>query len=621
MKKAVARPQSPAPRPQTPEINGSSPYSRTVTAQITREAGENFGLDFGPDEPILEPTPAPVAPIVGDARDILRRKRLERESRGENNEDSRKSSEESNSRENRPDRVNIQVKKGTPDARAIIKMKKDGKIKTPEASSDSSSSSESGEISDDDDQVVKIVRTIDNGDDSDSSDIGGPVVTFRQNQRNSDDMPPTPPGGSNKIPVLTIDTKPDPGSELVYHRGSLIQKSDLKNSPFWGKPSIHTSGITKSNPFSKPADHKTAKNVLSESLRQARENKRTTSSPARSGSPANHPRSTFLAPSSLPRVNLPPAPTFPQHQQMPLMSPVSISRRATDIVKGFDPHQCHERLTQRDKALRNQELAKPEYMRDGSSGIEGKCPDMCPEGERYFRIFSDQVSVFEKTNREPDHNKMIKEFERGAADADITLPHQVRPLPILIHTINYICKTMMSDYSPTPNYESFDIESRHRQTEIGDWYGFIWNRFRAIRKDITQMRMQSRSEAINIMQICTRFHIYCQYAFCQEAPHVFDATLNKKDHIDKCITTLKQTEKGFTAEFIAIEMCLNFRNPQEIAYALTFADGKTLKNRYIRRARKAFMAYETRQTEVFFKILETSEPIFACILHDYRALN
>jgi hypothetical protein len=622
MKKAVARPQSPrpqspAPRPQTPEINGSSPYSRSVTAQITGEV-DAFGLDFGPDEPLLEPTPAPVAPIVGDARDILRRKRLERESRGEDNEDARKSSEESNSRENRPDRVNVQVKKGTPDARTIIRMKKDGKIKTPEASSESNSSSESGEISDDDDQVVKITRTVNNGDDSDSSDIGGPVVTFRQNQRNSDDMPPTPPGGSNKIPQLTIDTKTDPGSELVYHRGSLVQKSDIKNSPFWGKPSIHTSGITKSNPFSKPKDHKTAKNVLSESLRQARENKRS-GSPAnfeRSSSPANQ-SSNFIAPSSFPRANLPPAPTFPQHQQMPLMSPVSISRRATDIVKGFDPHQCHERLSQRDKALRDQELAKPEYLRDGSSGIEGKCPDMCPEGERYFRIFSDQVSVFEKTDREADHNKMIKEFERGAADADITLPHQVRPLPILIYTVNYICKTLMSDYSPTPNYETFDIESRHRQTEIGDWYGFIWNRFRAVRKDITQMRMQSRSEAINIMQICTRFHIYCQYAFCQEAPHVFDATLNKKDHIDKCITTLKQTEKGFTAEFIAIEMCLNFRNPQEIAYALTFADAKTLKNKYIRRARKAFMAYETRQTEVFFKILETSEPIFACILHDY----
>ena len=624
--KKVTRPQSPAPRsqapvprPQTPEINGSSPYSRPVIAQITGDNEEHDGLDFGPDEP-----PAPV-PIVGDARDILRRKRLERESRGEIPDDSRKSSEESNSRENRPDRVNIQVKKGTPDARAIIKLKKDGKIKTPEASSDSSSSSESGEISDDDDQV-KVVRTIENGDDSDSSDIGGPVVTFRKNQRNSDDMPPTPPGGSNKIPELTIDIKPDFNTELVYHRGSLIQKSDLNihsNSPFSSKPSIHTSGITKSNPFSKPRDHKTAKNVLSESLRQARENKRTSSS-ALSGSPANQQTSIFAAPSSIPRVprvNLPPAPTFPQHQQVPLMSPVSISRRAADIVKGFDPYQCHERLTQRDKALRNQELAKPEYLRDGSSGIEGKCPDMCPEGERYFRIFSDQVSVFEKSNQEPDHNKMIKEFERGAADADITLPHQVRPLPILIHTVNYICKTLMSDYAPTPNYETFDVDSRQRQTEIGDWYGFIWNRFRAIRKDITQMRMQSRSEAINIMQICTRFHIYCQYAFCQEAPHVFDTTLNKKDHIDKCITTLKQTGKGFTAEFIAIEMCLNFRNPQEIAYALTFADGKMLKNRYIRRARKAFMAYETRQTEVFFKILETSEPIFACILHDYRAFG
>lgn len=49
-------------------------------------------------------------------------------------------------------------------------------------------------------------------------------------------------------------------------------------------------------------------------------------------------------------------------------------------------------------------------------------------------------------------------------------PYDLRSGPVLLHTMNYLITTIM---------DKFDQER-----EQGDWYNFLWDRLRAIRKVI-----------------------------------------------------------------------------------------------------------------------------------------
>lgn len=64
---------------------------------------------------------------------------------------------------------------------------------------------------------------------------------------------------------------------------------------------------------------------------------------------------------------------------------------------------------------------------------------------------------------------MVKEYARSSADQDTPLPHDLRPVPVLQRTMAHLCK---------------NISDRCEDTDelIDDWYMFMWDRTRAIRK-------------------------------------------------------------------------------------------------------------------------------------------
>ena len=65
-----------------------------------------------------------------------------------------------------------------------------------------------------------------------------------------------------------------------------------------------------------------------------------------------------------------------------------------------------------------------------------------------------------------DPSKAVKEYSRSSADQEEPLPHELRPPAILQLSMDYLIQKVM------------DIS----YTSRSDWFDFVWNRTRAIRK-------------------------------------------------------------------------------------------------------------------------------------------
>ena len=61
-------------------------------------------------------------------------------------------------------------------------------------------------------------------------------------------------------------------------------------------------------------------------------------------------------------------------------------------------------------------------------------------------------------------------------------------------------------------------------SELLRWFDFLWNRTRAIRKDITQQQLVSE-RVVALIEKCARFHIFSGYRLAPLSPQ-FDQRLN-----------------------------------------------------------------------------------------------
>lgn len=60
----------------------------------------------------------------------------------------------------------------------------------------------------------------------------------------------------------------------------------------------------------------------------------------------------------------------------------------------------------------------------------------------------------------------MKEYSRSSADQEEPLPHELRPLAVLSRTMDYLVTRVMDQ----------------KEGSLRDWYDFLWNRTRGIRK-------------------------------------------------------------------------------------------------------------------------------------------
>lgn len=267
-------------------------------------------------------------------------------------------------------------------------------------------------------------------------------------------------------------------------------------------------------------------------------------------------------------------------------------------------------LQVRDKYVRSQRKKQTDI--ETAKVVAGNCADMCPEFERYFRKDNRLVvSPFEETNGEPDDHKMIKEYVRSSADQEEPLPYELRPPKVLERTMLYLVRNIVDQ-----------IDNPNESIEEAGWYDFLWNRTRAIRKDITQQDLNGLS-SVYLMERCARFHIYAGHRFFGEDPQVFPRI--NDENLVKCIQSLKDfyydlSLKGVEcpneAEFRGYDILLNLGS-SDVLRGISRLRKSVRDSEAIKFAAKVHAAYSNSNYVRFFNLLRQATFLDACVMHRY----
>lgn len=255
--------------------------------------------------------------------------------------------------------------------------------------------------------------------------------------------------------------------------------------------------------------------------------------------------------------------------------------------------------------------------------MQGICPDMCPEKERLMREAKHQIGIYEADETAKNtivHPLAVKQYSRSSADQEAPLPHELRPEPVLRMTLNYLLHRIVN------LCDSSDVN-------LSDWFHFLWDRTRAIRKDITQQELCSPL-AVSLIEQCARFHIHCSARLVAEEPQVFDQKINT-ENLTKCLQSLKYMYHDLAlkrercpneAEFRAYVVLLNLHD-SNFLWEVKQLPKDLLHSAEIRFAIGVYLAMESNNYVRFFQLVRQTTYMNACILLRYfvqvrvRALN
>lgn len=243
---------------------------------------------------------------------------------------------------------------------------------------------------------------------------------------------------------------------------------------------------------------------------------------------------------------------------------------------------------------------------------KGVCPDMCPEKERVMREVQHQIALFELdgNSRHMNHSIAIKQYSRSSADQESALPHELRPAFVLKMTMNYLLHNIM---------DLCDLED----TNIAEWYHFVWDRTRSIRKDITQQELCC-PDAVSLVEQCARFHIHCAARLIAEEPQVFDQKINT-ENLTKCLQSLKylyhdlrlkSIECQNEAEFRAYVVLLNLQDCNFL-WEIKQLPVHLQHSVELRFAIQIYLAMENNNYVKFFALVRQTTYMNACILLRY----
>ncbi|KAG9477438.1 hypothetical protein GDO78_002699 [Eleutherodactylus coqui] len=265
-------------------------------------------------------------------------------------------------------------------------------------------------------------------------------------------------------------------------------------------------------------------------------------------------------------------------------------------------------LDQRDKILRQARIKRTGL--DQAKVFTGTCPDMCPEKERYMRDYQNRLSIYEflpGTADKLDHAAAIKEYSRSSADQEEPLLHELRPVPVLCMTMDYLVNHIMDKG-----------ENNYR-----DWYDFVWNRTRGIRKDITQQHLCD-PPTVSLMEKCMRFHIHCAYELCEEPLSSYDPKINT-ENLTKCLQSLKEMyqdlqKRGESCpcepEFRGYSVLLNLNRGDILREVQQFPES-VRNSEEVKFAVQIFAALNSTNFVRFFRLVRSASYLNSCILHCY----
>lgn len=192
------------------------------------------------------------------------------------------------------------------------------------------------------------------------------------------------------------------------------------------------------------------------------------------------------------RFPTPPVLAPPKPLRMPMMAPPRESVSAAE-PRALQAKMEFETLVRKPATTAEERFrlldARDKYIRftmDRTTDIrkakstQGTCGDMCPEKERYMRECKFQVASYEagENAQQIDHAKAIKQYSRSSADQEAPLALELRSENGLELAMSYLLLRIA---------DLCDEED----VNLSDWFHFLWDRTRGIRKDITQQELCS----------------------------------------------------------------------------------------------------------------------------------
>lgn len=268
-------------------------------------------------------------------------------------------------------------------------------------------------------------------------------------------------------------------------------------------------------------------------------------------------------------------------------------------------------LDARDKLIRLTTSTTTDIARAVST--QGVCPDMCPEKERLMREATHHAATFELKENSRHvmvHTHALKQYARSSADQEFPLAHELRPEPVLQMTMQFLLHNIVG---------LCDLPD----TNLGDWFHFVWDRTRSIRKDISQQELCSIG-AVNLVEQCARLHIHCAGRLVAEEPQVFDSKINS-ENLTKCLQSLKYLYHDLKlrsvscaneAEFRAYVVLLNL-NDCQFFWEVKLLPAAILHSPEIQFAIKVYLALESNNYVRFFRLVRETTYMNACILLRY----
>ncbi|MBN70666.1 MAG: hypothetical protein CME32_15465 [Gimesia sp.] len=187
---------------------------------------------------------------------------------------------------------------------------------------------------------------------------------------------------------------------------------------------------------------------------------------------------------------------------------------------------------------------------------------MCPEWEKITRIFEGDVVKSEKNEVSdiPETSKMVKKIARSAAGQDAPLPMDVRSIPALQRTLDYLVGDLLDE-----------------EENLANVHGFLWDRTRAIRRDYTffsRLEPEEIKSQVAVFENIARFHVTSLHLLSrkdvdaegfvehQETEQLARTLLSLRDLYDDC--NQQGIECPNEAEFRAYYLLFHGRDPDVI---------------------------------------------------------
>lgn len=186
--------------------------------------------------------------------------------------------------------------------------------------------------------------------------------------------------------------------------------------------------------------------------------------------------------------------------------------------------------------------------------FKGICEDMCPEFEKITRITESDINYPEK---DPKTNfaatvRMVKKLARSAAGQEAPLPMDVRSVPALKRTLDYLVDDLLRDDGNLPVL-----------------HGFLWDRTRAIRRDFaffSSLTPKELKTQIYVLENITRFHVTSLHLLSQKDKRPEDfVEQQESEQLGKSLLSLRDLYDDCSSQGIICENEAEFR-----AYYLIF---------------------------------------------------